>query len=96
MGSRLDWEWLADQVRPWRMRNGWRAVFRAELVDASTGRPHGWSYALILQDDQGLRLLGFDNSHAFDGAADDDPFDHEHPFRREGQRVRYQIGRAHV
>ena len=67
-------------------------MFRAELVDASTGRPHGWSYALILQDDQGLRLLGFDNSHAFDGAADDDPFDHEHPFRREGQRVRYRFG----
>lgn len=83
------WYWLMDQERPWKMKNGWQAVFRAELVDVSPGRPHGWSYALILQDEEGRRLLGFDNSHAFDNAKDGDPFDHEHRFGRVGQRPQY-------
>jgi len=60
------------------MPNGWQIVIRAEWVDVSPGRPHGLSYALMLQDEQERRLLGFDNSHAYDGATEHEPFDHEH------------------
>ncbi|NUB04599.1 hypothetical protein FW320_00105 [Azospirillum sp. Vi22] len=91
MNSPLGWHWIADQERPKKMANGWQIVFRAEIVDASSGRPDGWSYALILQDQNEDRLLGFDNSHAFDNAADGDRFDHEHRFGRVGQRVQYRF-----
>ncbi len=71
------------------MPRGWQIVIRAELCDATSGRPHGLSYALILQDETEERLLGFDNSHGFDGAGDSDPFDHEHKLGKEGQCFRY-------
>ena len=35
--------------------------------------------------------LRFDNSHGFDGAGDDDPFDHEHRFGLEGQCFQYRF-----
>lgn len=74
-----------------RMPNGWQIVIRAEWCDVTPGRPHGLSYALILQDENEERLLGFDNSHRFDGAADDDPFDHEHRIGKVGQRFQYKF-----
>lgn len=80
---------LIDQAGIWRMPNGWQVVVRAEWCDITSGRPHGLSYALILNDEHGQRLLGFDNSHGFDGAGDDDPFDHEHRFGKVGQRFQY-------
>jgi hypothetical protein len=45
-------------------------------------------------DDKGERVLGFDNSHAFDGAAPDDPFDHEHRDGLQGQRFAYTFTTA--
>jgi hypothetical protein len=69
---------LIDLAGSYPMTNGWQVVIRAEWVDVSVGRPHGLSYALILQDEHGYRLFGFDNSHAFDGAREGEPFDHEH------------------
>lgn len=80
---------LIEQAGVWRMPNGWQVVIRAEWCDITSGRPHGLSYALILQDERGERMLGFDNSHGFDGADDDDPFDHEHRFGAAGQRFPY-------
>src|SRR5258708_1145720 len=82
---------LIEQAGVWPMPNGWQVVIRAEWCDVTSGRPHGLSYALILQDEQGERMLGFDNSHGFDGAGDDDPFDHEHRFRAVGQRFQYNF-----
>jgi hypothetical protein len=35
--------------------------------------------------------LGFDNSHGFDGAKEDDPFDHEHRPGLTGQRFQYEF-----
>lgn len=75
----------------WPMPCGWQVVIRAEWCDVTLGRPHGLSYALILQDENGERLLGFDNSHGFDGAGDDDPFDHEHRLGIVGQRFQYNF-----
>ena len=80
---------LIEQAGIWRMPSGWQVVIRAEWCDVTSGRPHGLSYALILQDERGERLLGFDNSHRFDGAGDDDPFDHEHRLGLAGQRFQY-------
>lgn len=77
-----------------QMSNGWQVVIRAEWVDATPQRPHGLSYALILQDGSGDRLLGFDNAHGFDGAIATDPFDHEHPAGRVGRRIKYPFTSA--
>jgi hypothetical protein len=82
---------LIELAGLWPMPTGWQVVIRAEWCDVTPGRPHGLSYALILQDEKGERLLGFDNSHGFDGAGDDVPFDHEHRFGRVGQRFRYDF-----
>jgi len=82
---------LMDYAGVWPMPNGWQVVIRAEWCDVTPGRPHGFSYALILQDENEERLLGFDNSHGFDGAQDNDPFDHEHRFGKIGKRFRYDF-----
>ena len=87
---------LIDQSRTWRMPNGWKVVIRAEWCDVSEGRPSGLSYALILLDEKGHRLLGFDNSHGFDGAIDGDPFDHEHRYGFVGQRFEYEFSSPSV
>jgi hypothetical protein len=91
MFGRRDFVWLIELARVWQMPHGWQVVIRAEWCDSTSGRPYGLSYALILQDEGGERLLGFDNSHGFDGAGDDDPFDHEHRLGLDGQRFRYQF-----
>ncbi|WP_156462822.1 DUF6516 family protein [Methylobacterium sp. Leaf93] len=85
---------LLDMARVYPIRNGWQIVIRAELVDATPQRPHGLSYAFILQDQQEQRVLGFDNSHAYDGASPDEPFDHEHPAGRVDKRIRYDFKTA--
>jgi hypothetical protein len=83
---------LFPEVLP--MKCGWRIIKRASWVDTTPNRPHGLSYALILQNDKGERLLGFDNSHGFDGAQPNDPYDHEHKPNRLGQRFRYDFKAA--
>lgn len=83
--------WLIEEAKVWQMPNGWQVVIRAERCDETNGRPVGLSYGLILQDQSGERLLGFDNSHGFDGAADDDPFDHEHRYGLVGRRYQYHF-----
>jgi Family of unknown function (DUF6516) len=84
-------EVLIEQAGVYPMPNGWQVVIRAEWTDVSAQRPHGLSYGLILQDERGERLLGFDNSHQFDFAGPDDPFDHEHKAGRVGQCHRYDF-----
>lgn len=85
---------LIDLAGAWPMPNGWQIVIRAEWVDPSAGRPHGVSYALILQDEDQQRLLGFDNSHGYDGAKEDEPFDHEHRPNATGRTFRYNFASA--
>lgn len=86
-----DLEGLVEQAGVWSMPNGWQVVIRAEWVDVSAGRPHGLSYALILQDEKEERLLGFDNSHAPDGAEEGGPFDHEHRPNAVGRTFAYKF-----
>ena len=52
-------------------------------------RPHGLNYSLTLHDDEGERLLGFDNAHAIregsgPGARTRNEYDHKHS----GEQVR--------
>jgi hypothetical protein len=60
MFGHTDLSALIDLAGTWPMSNGWQIMIRADWTDASPGRPHGLSYALILQDQCGYRLLGFD------------------------------------
>lgn len=85
---------LIEMAKVYRLRNGWQLVIRAEWTDVTPQRPHGLSYAFILQDVAGERLLGFDNSHKYDGAGPEEPFDHEHVAGRVGERVRYTFSTA--
>lgn len=73
---------------------GWKVIKRAGWVDPTPQRPHGLSYALMLQDKMGTRILGFDNSHAYDGASPEAPWDHEHRPRLVGQALRYEFQSA--
>jgi hypothetical protein len=85
---------LIDWAGVYRMTNGWQVVIRADWVDVSAGCPQGLSYGLLLQDEQGNRLLGFDNSHLADGADDDQPFDHQHRANATGRTFPYKFTSA--
>lgn len=81
---------LVDMAGVLPMSNGWQVVIRAEWKDITPERPHGLSYALILQTARGSRLLGFDNSHAPDGAPPTGvPWDHEHRAGQIAKRPAY-------
>lgn len=82
---------LVDMAGVYRMESGWQVVIRADWVDETEQQPHGLSYALILQNERGERILGFDNSHGFDGADEQEPWDHEHKVDHVGQRFRYNF-----
>jgi hypothetical protein len=90
----LDLMTLIEAAGNYPMTNGWQIVIRAEWVDVSVGRPHGLDYALILQNEQGHRLLGFDNAHASDGGREDEPFDHEHRANAAGRTFVYRFTSA--
>ena len=82
---------LVDRAGVYQMPCGWQVVIRADLVDPTPQQPHGLDYAVMLQDERGYRIFGYDNAHAYDGAAVDDRWDHEHLVGQVGQHVRYQF-----
>ncbi|CDM24773.1 hypothetical protein BN940_11576 [Castellaniella defragrans 65Phen] len=82
---------LIETAGVYPMENGWQVVIRADWVDATPQQPHGIDYALILQDEHGNRIFGFDNAHAYDNAQAEDCWDHEHKVGRVGQRFRYDF-----
>lgn len=76
------------------MTCGWQLVIRAEWCDATPGKPHGVDYAFNLMDENGQRILGFDNSHAYDRAPPGAPFDHEHRAGYPGRNFPYEFSDA--
>lgn len=94
MFGHVDLANLIDLAGVHRMECGWQVVIRADWVDVTDKQPHGIDYAIILQDERGERLFGYDNAHAFDGAGVEDCWDHEHKTGRTGQRFRYDFGSA--
>jgi Family of unknown function (DUF6516) len=91
MFSEVDLRNLVELAGVYRMANGWQVVIRADWVDPTDQQPHAIDYALILQDERGDRILGIDNAHKFDGAAEADRWDHEHRAGRLGQRFPYKF-----
>lgn len=47
------------------MENGYWTKFEATRIARSQHAPHGIKYSLTLHDRNGMRILGFDNAHAF-------------------------------
>lgn len=86
-----EFAWFVDQSAVYRLPCGWIMAVRVDWCEATAGRPQGISYGLVLNDEHSERILGFDNSHQFDGAGPDDPFDHEHRSGKTGQRFRYDF-----
>ena len=91
MYTHADLRNLVEMAGVYRLDNGWQVVIRADWIDVTPQQPHGLSYAVMLQDERGQRLFGFDNAHAFDGASEDDRWDHEHRANFVGQRFRYDF-----
>src|SRR5882724_10941163 len=48
--------------------NGYWVAIRAVRVEADELRPHGLQYSLTLHNQDGDRILGYDNSHRVDTA----------------------------
>ena len=66
--------------------------FAVKRVPMTLERPHGLSYSLTLHDEDGVRLLGFDNAHPIregsgPGARTRIAYDHKHS----GQQTRFYI-----
>ena len=47
------------------MENGYWTKFEAFKVEPTLQIPHGVKYALTFHDQNNIRILGFDNAHAF-------------------------------
>ena len=65
------------------------AKFVVKRVPASEQRPHGLHYSLTLHNEQGDRLLGFDNAHAVKegtGPGAKNRIEHDHHHRVETVR----------
>ncbi|MDB5757145.1 MAG: hypothetical protein JWM30_434 [Burkholderia sp.] len=63
-----------------------------EQSEVTAERPHGLKYSLTLHDEDGERLLGFDNAHpvregAGPGARTRIEYDHKHS----GERIRFYL-----
>jgi hypothetical protein len=83
---------LFDYCGVWPLTDGHhQVVVDIHFVDVTANRPLGVKYALILQDLDANRIVGYDNSHQYDGAGPDAPFDHEHRLRRGGERFQYNF-----
>ncbi len=50
----------------------------AQLVEPTSGRPHGVKYSLTLHDPQGVRIYGLDNAHRVRRRRPE--FDHRHRY----------------
>jgi hypothetical protein len=66
--------------------------FVVKQVPVTPERPHGLNYSLTLHDDDGERLLGFDNAHPIregsgPGARTRIEYDHKHS----GQQVKFYL-----
>ena len=66
--------------------------FDVKAVEVSAHRPHGIKYSLTLHDEDGERILGFDNAHPVkegtgSGAQTRIEYDHKH----KGDRIRFYL-----
>lgn len=71
------------------LENGYWAKIEAQQVTADAKRPNGVKYSLTLHAEDGSRLIGYDNAHAFmqsgfkgKGPTRTQAFDHRHKGNR--------------
>ena len=61
------WDYILDLHRQKiGYDNGYWVSIRAVRIDPDEHRPDGLQYSLTLHDENGDRILGYDNSHAVD------------------------------
>ncbi len=90
-----DLELLLDQSGNVHMlEGGYHVSIRAKWLDVNVNRPHGIDYGLRLMGPKKNCVLGFDNSHGYDGAPEHVPWDHEHRHDRPGLRFAYHFRSA--
>jgi hypothetical protein len=64
--------------------------FVVKQVAVSPERPHGLNYSLTLHDEDGERLLGFDNAHAVrEGSGPEARTRIEYDHKHSGEKVRF-------
>jgi hypothetical protein len=63
MGWISYWSWTGRFLLSTPAGKHW-VKFRVTRVPASSEKPHGLDYSLTLHDENGERLVGFDNAHA--------------------------------
>ena len=56
----------------------WHKIEVRKLKRIDKNFPHGIRYSLTLHAPNGVRILGYDNSHITPGDRYDEPFDHVH------------------
>jgi hypothetical protein len=76
--------------------NGYWVAIRAVRVEPDEGRPHGLQYSLTLHDQNGDRILGYDNSHRVNAATgparkSKRPATLDHIDRKGGKSVPYRF-----
>lgn len=68
--------------------------FAVNRTMATLERPHGLNYSLTLHDENGKRLLGFDNAHAVrEGSGPGARTRVEHDHQHSGKTVRFYLYR---
>jgi hypothetical protein len=72
------------------VEDGFWVKFEVKQVKPTAEKPHGLDYSLTLHDNEGERLLGFDNAHSIregsgPGARTRIEYDHKH----KGERIRF-------
>lgn len=72
--------------------------FVVKQVEASPERPHGLNYSLTLHDEDGARLIGFENAHAVregsgPGAQTRIEYDHKHSGKEFGFTTTWMLSR---
>lgn len=68
--------------------------FEVKRTQATSERPHGLSYSLTLHDENGTRLLGFDNAHSVrEGSGPGVRKRVEHDHRHSRKSIRFYLYR---
>lgn len=84
-------EILLSNEGVWPMTHGYHVSIRAKIWNVDANHPAGIDYGLTLMDPKNVRVLGFDNKHAYNGAGLSEPFDHEHRAGVVGIAFRYDF-----
>src|SRR5690348_13448431 len=69
------------------LSEGYWVKFETRQVKESSTRPQGIKYSLTLHNNQGERIIGFDNAHKIPSNREDTIYDHKHHISH-GKRIK--------